>query len=109
MAQLGGRLSPLIGGRRPSVSVRKVSISRTIRASAGPPQHGADMIGVDFDRLVDLMVQPRAALGATIPSRRDQKASVGTGGLPSPRGNGGSLTSWPAIRSYSSRTLVLVL
>ena len=52
---------------------------------------------------------PRAAAGATIPSRRDQIASVGTGGLSVILGNGGSSTLCPATHSYSPRTLVLVL
>ena len=42
---------------------------------------------------------PRAARGATIPSRRDQMARVGTGGLSVIRGIGGSSTVWPATHS----------
>ena len=46
-----------IGGL-PSISVRKVPISRDDPAQRRPPQHGAHMMGVDLDRLVDLMRQP---------------------------------------------------
>jgi hypothetical protein len=42
---------------------------------------------------------PRAAAGAMMPSLRDQKARVGTGGLLLIRSIGGWSTGWPATHS----------
>ncbi len=97
-----GRLRALAdsAGLRIGCSSGGASISRqcdsATPAQRRPTAPQAGMIGVDLDRFVDAHAsRPRAALGATIPSRRDHKASVGTGGLSVARGNGGSLTSWP--------------
>ena len=49
---------------------------------------------------------PRADGAPTIPSRRDQIASVGTGGFSTLSGIGGSSTGCPATHSYSRHTLV---
>ena len=88
--------SAIVTGGLLSTSVRKTLISEAMRLSAG--RHSAKpMWWVSISIALSTSPRrPRAARGATIPSRRDHKAKVGTGGLPAPRANGGWLTSCPA-------------
>ena len=104
----GGRAASGCARGPPSVSSEHGFPQRL--AQHRPVHRKADMVGVDLNRACRRSSsRPRAALGATIPSRRDQKASVGTGGFSGMRGTAARSTSWPATRSYNSRTLVLVL
>ena len=66
-----------------------------------PPRHAeGHMAAIQLDCLVALAFQAIGArAAATIPSLRDQIASVGTGGLSVMRGIGGSSTLCPATHS----------
>ena len=74
----------------------EAALARTGDRVADPVERLAALGAADF----------AAAAGATMPSLRDHKASVGTGGLALLRSIGGASTLCPAISSYNFHTLL---